>query len=125
MTTDSELDKKREQKMFDRFDEFHALGIFGEKVGDVMVQGILRADYKIPADWRQRFKKVYGWVPVEIFDALFEGKSRYEVAREELTEMGLLQDNGHRRGGQIVWELSDIGREHGWDILDAANKPKN
>jgi hypothetical protein len=120
MTTDSELDKKREQKMFDRFDEFHALGIFGEKV-----VGGEPSEYKIPTDWRQRFKKVYGWVPVDLFDAVFEGKSRYVVAREELTEMGLLQDSGHRRGGQIVWELSEIGRKYGHDILDAANKPKN
>jgi hypothetical protein len=31
-------------------------------------------------------------------------------AREEFVEMGLLQDSGRRREGQVVWVLTRLGR---------------
>jgi hypothetical protein len=31
-------------------------------------------------------------------------------AREELVEMGLVQDSGRRQNGQIVWEITPLGR---------------
>jgi len=31
-------------------------------------------------------------------------------AREELVEMGLIQDSGRRRNGQIVWVITPLGR---------------
>ena len=32
-----------------------------------------------------------------------------ETTLEELVKMGLLQDSGRRRQGQIVWELTPLG----------------
>jgi hypothetical protein len=46
-------------------------------------------------------------------------------AREDLVAMGILRDSGLRKGGQIVWELTEIGKTHGLDIIEAAHKPKN
>jgi hypothetical protein len=31
-------------------------------------------------------------------------------AREQLVEMGLVQDSGRRRNGQIVWEIMTLGK---------------
>ena len=31
-------------------------------------------------------------------------------AREELLEMGLIQDSGRRRNGQVVWEVTPVSR---------------
>jgi len=46
-------------------------------------------------------------------------------AIEALAEMGLVRDTGHRRGGQIVWEITELGKVHGQDIISAAQKPKH
>jgi hypothetical protein len=54
-----------------------------------------------------------------------DGKSDIVKAREELVAMGILRDSGRRRDGQIVWELTEIGRAYGHDINDAAQKPKH
>ena len=35
-----------------------------------------------------------------------------KTIREELVEMGLLQDSGRRRNGQVVWVLSPLGRAY-------------
>ena len=42
-----------------------------------------------------------------------------KTACEELAEMGLLQDTGLRRNGQVVWELSPLGK------LFAQDRPEN
>ena len=34
-------------------------------------------------------------------------------ACEELAEMGLIQDTGIRRNGQVVWEVSPLGKVFG------------
>jgi len=44
-------------------------------------------------------------------------------ALEELVAMGILRRR--RKGGQIGWELTEIGKAHGQDIIEAAQKPKN
>ena len=31
-------------------------------------------------------------------------------AREQLVEIGLVQDSGRRRNGQIVWEIMTLGK---------------
>ena len=33
-------------------------------------------------------------------------------AREELVEMGLVQDSGRRRDGHVVWEVSPLGKRY-------------
>jgi hypothetical protein len=44
-------------------------------------------------------------------------------ALEELEAMGILRRR--RKRGQIGWELTEIGRAHGQDIIEAAQKQKN
>ena len=52
-------------------------------------------------------------------------KSDIVKARKELVAMGIVRDSGRRKDGQILWELTEIGRAHGQDIIEAAQKPKN
>jgi hypothetical protein len=64
-----------------------------------------------------------------------EGKSDEQIGIEMtddfLAELGILRDSGRRKLNpctgewEIVWELTENGRELGQDILDAVNKPKN
>jgi hypothetical protein len=54
-----------------------------------------------------------------------DNASRVLEAIETLAAMGLVQDSGRRRDGQIVWEITKLGRVHGQDIISAAKKPKH
>jgi hypothetical protein len=68
----------------------------------------------------------------EIIDSLGEDpmttkydKSDAVKAREALVEMGILRDSGRRRNGQILWELTELGKECGDEIIDAQGQPKH
>jgi DNA-binding MarR family transcriptional regulator len=54
-----------------------------------------------------------------------DNKSDVVMAIEELVRKGIVRDSGRRRHGQIVWELTEIGRAHGRDILDVEDKTKH
>jgi len=54
-----------------------------------------------------------------------DNKSDVVMAIEDLVRKGIVRDSGRRRHGQIVWELTEIGRAHGRDILDAEDKTKH
>jgi hypothetical protein len=53
-----------------------------------------------------------------------DDKSDILQARDELVAMGILRDSGRRRNGQIVWEITEAGKAHGKDMIDAAHEPK-
>jgi hypothetical protein len=38
-------------------------------------------------------------------------KNKWIQKREELTRLGLLRDSGRRKDVQIVWELTELGRQ--------------
>ena len=48
-------------------------------------------------------------------------REEVEEGIKELVEAGLLEDNGERRDGAIVWRLSKAGRDldHATKVLDA------
>jgi hypothetical protein len=46
-------------------------------------------------------------------------------ACEELAEMGLLEDTGLRRNGQVVWRVSSLGKLYSdWKDIVKSNVPK-
>ena len=42
--------------------------------------------------------------------SIFFDRDSVKRACEELAEMGLLQNTGKKRKGQVVWELSQLGK---------------
>jgi hypothetical protein len=38
-------------------------------------------------------------------------RSKVRAAREELVAEGLLRDSGRRRNGQIVWVITELGKQ--------------
>jgi len=48
---------------------------------------------------------------------------KYVKAREELVAMGLLRDSGRRRGGEIVWEITELGKQAAESICKIDEDP--
>jgi hypothetical protein len=53
-----------------------------------------------------------------------DDKSKLVKEREKLVAMGMLRDSGRRRNGQIVWEITELGKAYAENTFNA-DKAKN